>query len=93
MRSYVNRRSTQKVLDSLEDYPVVALLGARQAGKSKFQEQSKNSSWKLRPSASYKFNTRVQGSMFFETGATENKISGKYSYSEFGINVNIAIRD
>ena len=34
MRSYVNRRSTQEVLDSLEDYPVVALLGARQVGKS-----------------------------------------------------------
>jgi Motility related/secretion protein len=65
----------------------------RQAGKSKFQEQSNNSSWKLRPSATYKFNSRVQGSMFFETGATNNKISGKYSYSEFGINVNIAIRD
>ena len=65
----------------------------RRAGKTKFQEQSKNSSWKLRPSATYKFNNRVQGSMFFETGATENKISGKYSYSEFGINVNIAIRD
>jgi predicted AAA+ superfamily ATPase len=34
MHSYVNRRSTQKVLDSLENYPVVALLGARQVGKS-----------------------------------------------------------
>ena len=34
MRSYVNRRSTEEVLDSLEDYPVVALLGARQVGKS-----------------------------------------------------------
>ncbi|KAA3608815.1 MAG: cell surface protein SprA [Calditrichaeota bacterium] len=65
----------------------------RKTGSTKFEEQSKNSSWKLRPSATYKFNSRVQGSMFFETGATENKISGEYSYSEFGINVNIAIRD
>ncbi|MCB0281216.1 MAG: cell surface protein SprA [Calditrichae bacterium] len=65
----------------------------RQAGSSKFEERQKNSSWKLRPSATYRFNSRVQGSMFFETGATQNKISGKYSYSEFGINVNIAIRD
>ncbi len=65
----------------------------RQAGNNKFQEQQKNTSWKLRPSATYRFNTRVQGSMFFETGATTNKISGEYSYSEFGINVNIAIRD
>jgi len=65
----------------------------RTTGSKKFEEQTKNSSWKLRPSATYKFNSRVQGSMFFETGATENKISGQYSYSEFGINVNIAIRD
>jgi hypothetical protein len=31
--------------------------------------------------------------MFYETGITENKISGKYSWNEFGISVNIAIRD
>ena len=65
----------------------------RQASSKSFKEQSKNTSWKLRPSATYKFNTRVQGSMFFETGATTNKITGEYSYSEFGISVNIAIRD
>ncbi len=65
----------------------------RRVGNDNFEEQQKNSSWKLRPSATYRFNSRVQGSMFFEMGATENKISGKYSYSEFGINVNIAIRD
>lgn len=58
-----------------------------------FQENQKNSSWKLRPSATYKFNKRVSGSLFYEMGATENKISGKYSYNEFGITVNIAIRD
>ena len=34
MHGYVNRRSTQKVMDSLESYPVVALLGARQVGKT-----------------------------------------------------------
>lgn len=65
----------------------------RQPGIDKFVEQQNNTSWKLRPSATYRFNTRVQGSLFFETGATTNKISGKYSYSEFGINVNISIRD
>ncbi len=65
----------------------------KQAGLADFVEQQNNTSWKLRPSATYKFNTRVQGSLFFETGATTNKISGKYSYSEFGINVNISIRD
>lgn len=65
----------------------------RQANSNSFREQSNNTSWKLRPAATYKFNTRVQGSMFFETGAQTNLITGKYSYSEFGISVNIAIRD
>jgi hypothetical protein len=31
--------------------------------------------------------------MFYEMGATQNKISGEYSWNEFGITVNIAIRD
>jgi len=65
----------------------------KKADQDKFQESQKNSSWKLRPSATYKFNKRVSGSLFYEMGATENKISGKYSYNEFGITVNIAIRD
>jgi hypothetical protein len=65
----------------------------KKADQDKFQENQKNSSWKLRPSATYKFNKRVSGSLFYEMGATENKISGKYSYNEFGITVNIAIRD
>jgi hypothetical protein len=65
----------------------------KQINQANFQETQKNSSWKLRPSATYRFNTRVSGSMFYETGITENKISGKYSWNEFGISVNIAIRD
>lgn len=58
-----------------------------------FQEKQNNSSWKLRPSATYRFSQKVQGSLFYETGASQNKISGKYSYNEFGLTVNIAIRD
>ncbi len=65
----------------------------KQFDQKSFEERQKNSSWKLRPSATYRFSKRVQGSMFYEMGANENKISGKYSYKEFGINVNIAIRD
>jgi hypothetical protein len=65
----------------------------KQFGQSKFEEKQKNNSWKLRPSATYRFSKRVQGSLFYERGTTENKISGKYSYNEFGITVNIAIRD
>ena len=65
----------------------------KQINQANFQETQKNNSWKLRPSATYRFNTRVSGSLFYETGITENKISGKYSWNEFGISVNIAIRD
>jgi len=39
MHGYITRRITQKVLDSLENYPVVALLGARQVGKSTLAKQ------------------------------------------------------
>jgi len=87
-RTFKNEINFSLTFDSSDN-----VAHTRRAGTSKFEEQSKNSSWKLRPSATYKFNSRVQGSMFFETGATKNKISGEYSYSEFGINVNIAIRD
>ncbi len=65
----------------------------RRGEDGKFAEQTQNSSWKLRPSATYKFNTRVTGSMFFETGENKTKTTGTFSYTEFGINVNIAIRD
>ncbi len=65
----------------------------RQFGQDKFEEKQNNSNWKLRPQATYRFSSRVQGSLFFETGVSKNKISGKYSYNEFGITVNIAIRD
>ena len=65
----------------------------RQFNQKKFIEKQNNKSWKIRPSATYRFSSRVQGSMFYEMGSTENKISGTYSYKEFGINVNIAIHD
>jgi cell surface protein SprA len=65
----------------------------KQFNQADFQETQTNDSWKLRPSATYRFNTRVSGSLFYETGVTENKISGKFSWNEFGITVNIAIRD
>jgi len=65
----------------------------KQFDQTKFQETQQNSNWKLRPSATYKFSTRVQGSMFYERGSTKNKVTGTYSYNEFGITVNIAIHD
>ena len=65
----------------------------KQLNQTSFQENQNNTSWKLRPSATYRFNKRVSGSLYYETGVTENKISGKFSWNEFGITVNIAIRD
>ncbi len=65
----------------------------RQAGQKTFVEKQSNKTWKLRPAATYRFSSRVQGSLFYETGVNDNKISGKYTYNEFGITVNIAIRD
>jgi cell surface protein SprA len=65
----------------------------KQVDQGEFQENQNNTSWKLRPAASYRFNKRVSGSLYYETGVTENKISGKFSWNEFGITVNIAIRD
>ena len=34
MEGYVTRKIATKVVENLQDYPVVALLGARQVGKS-----------------------------------------------------------
>ncbi len=65
----------------------------KQLNQSEFQENQNNTSWKLRPAASYRFNKRVSGSLYYETGVTENKISGKFNWNEFGVTVNIAIRD
>lgn len=65
----------------------------RQFGQDKFEEKQNNSKWKIRPSATYRFSKRIQGSLFYERGTQKNKITGKYTYNEFGITVNIAIRD
>jgi hypothetical protein len=65
----------------------------RQADQDEFQERMRTKSWELKPAANYRFNRRVTGGLFYKLGANENKISGKFSYNEFGISVNIAIRD
>jgi hypothetical protein len=65
----------------------------KQFDQNEFNETQKTSSWKLRPSASYRFSKRISGSIFYEKGVNETKISGEYSYNEFGVTVNIAIRD
>ncbi len=47
MHGYISRKITSKIIESIKDYPVVALLGARQVGKSTLakaiQKKIKNS--------------------------------------------------
>jgi hypothetical protein len=62
------------------------------SGEEEFVEREVNKTRKIRPSATYRFSQKVNGTAFFETGSTETKRTGKYSYVEFGINMNIAIR-
>ncbi|RMG65772.1 MAG: hypothetical protein D6715_07985, partial [Calditrichaeota bacterium] len=68
------------------------LTFTRTPGAEKFEELDRQKSWKFRPSATYRFSERVNGSAFVEVGQSENKITGTFSWFEFGINVNIAIR-
>lgn len=65
---------------------------AKSANDDKFVERDVNKNWKIRPSATYRFSQKVNGTAFFEKGQSENKRTGVYSYFEFGINVNISIR-
>jgi len=65
---------------------------SKRPGSDKFEEITKNKSFKFKPSVTYRFSQKVNGSMFFERSISENKRTGKYGYTEFGINVNIAIR-
>ncbi len=61
-------------------------------GSDEFIEQDKNDSFKIKPSVTYRFSQKVNGSMFFEYSSNNTKRTGKFTFFEFGINVNIAIR-
>ena len=65
---------------------------SRQRTEKVFQELEDSKNWKLRPAITYRFSAKVNGTAFYEQSANETKITGKTSYKEFGINVNIAIR-
>jgi hypothetical protein len=58
-----------------------------------WQETNSTDRWSLSPRVNYSFSDRVRGGAFFEVGGTESKTIGKTSIQEFGINVNIQIRD
>ncbi|MCK4892541.1 MAG: hypothetical protein KAT07_01175, partial [Calditrichia bacterium] len=53
-------------------------------GSDEFVEQNKNESFKLKPSVTYRFSQKVNGSMFFEYSSNNTKRTGKFSYFEFG---------
>lgn len=65
---------------------------SRRSSEADFEIQSKVESWKLRPSISYRFSQKVNGTAFYEQSTSSNLRTGTLSYKEFGINVNIAIR-
>jgi cell surface protein SprA len=59
---------------------------------TEFQELDVSETWKLRPSITYRFSQKVNGTAFYEQSKSSNKRTGTTTYKEFGINVNIAIR-
>jgi cell surface protein SprA len=59
---------------------------------TEFQELDVSDTWKLRPSITYRFSQKVNGTAFYEQSKSSNKRTGTTTYKEFGINVNIAIR-
>ena len=59
---------------------------------SKFTATNNTKQWSVMPKIDYTFSNTVTGGIHFEMGATENKLTGKTSFHEFGFNVNIAIR-
>ena len=69
-----------------------SLNQTKRPGETDFVVLYATKNTKFRPQLTYRFSQRVTGSAFFERGVTDNVRTGKYSYFEFGINVNIAIR-
>ncbi|RMF59591.1 MAG: hypothetical protein D6748_06065, partial [Calditrichaeota bacterium] len=59
---------------------------------TQFEELDVTRNWKFRPSVSYRFSQKVNGTAFYEQSSSFNKRLGTTTYKEFGINVNIAIR-
>lgn len=51
-----------------------------------------SSNWKLRPSITYRFSQKVNGTAYYEQSKSSTKRTGTTTYKEFGISVNISIR-
>ena len=59
---------------------------------AEFNEQSKNTSWSLKPNVNVSFTRWVSGNFYFVYGISENKTTGKNEEKDFGFNVNIKIQ-
>ncbi len=57
-----------------------------------FNEQSKSTSWSLRPNITYSFTRWVNGNFYFVYGVSENKTTGKNEEKDFGFSMNIKIQ-
>jgi cell surface protein SprA len=58
----------------------------------KWDNRDLNSRWSFIPKMTYSFSNRVRGSMGFEYGQTETKLSGKTTIRALNVDVNISIR-
>lgn len=67
-------------------------LADASGGKSEKILNSKTKLWSFRPEMRYSFSNRVQGGAHLDIGKNEDNRNGKVSFTEFGININIAIR-
>lgn len=67
-------------------------LADASGGKTEKILNSKTKLWSFRPEMRYSFSNRVQGGAHLDIGKNEDNRNGKVSFTEFGININIAIR-
>ncbi|MBN2001046.1 cell surface protein SprA [candidate division KSB1 bacterium] len=61
-------------------------------GEQGWEPTSETSKWFFKPNITYSFSDKVRGGAHVEVGKTHNKMIGDTSYTEFMINVDIAIR-
>ncbi len=57
----------------------------------KYVEWTRMGKWSITPKVMYSFSSTVRGGIHFEYGQTDNKLMGKTTIQDFGINVNISI--
>jgi hypothetical protein len=61
--------------------------------ENNLEEAESSSKWSIRQQMNYTFSTIITGGLFFEKGATQSKSIGTISYWEFGVQMDMALRD